>query len=118
MPGIGGEKDKEKVYKTPEWPRPGQMSCAWGLYEPFPFSSNKILRVLYERYKDAEEDADGSHEIRKTDIIFGMDNEWHPLRVIIGDSRPRPISKKGEERQIARQAIKKLTPRERKALGI
>ena len=117
MPGYPPEPDLTKVHETPEWPRPGQVSKAWGLFTPGHWGHHWLER-LYQRHRDAKEDATGSYSIREVDIIFGLDGKWHATRFTMGPSVPRAQSKKGEERDVAAAARRKLTRREQKALGI
>jgi len=118
MPVYPPDPDTSKVHKAPEWPRPGQVATAWGLFSPGHWG-DYWLEGLYERYQDAHEDATGSFTIREVDIIFGLDGRWYATRFRFGaPGVPRAQSKKAEEREVARCARAKLTDRERKALGL
>jgi hypothetical protein len=103
MPVYPQDPDTSKVHHIPEWPRPGQMAVAWGLFSPGHWGAY-WLDGLYERYKDAKEDATGSFTIREVEVIFGLDEKWHAVRHRFGEPQPRTQSKKAEEREVACRA--------------
>lgn len=109
----------DRVYDTLEWPRPGQIARAWGLFSPMS-SGGLWMEGIYERYADAEEDGTGTgnYHISVVEIMFGTDEEWHVLRTRLHNTPPRPMSKKGAKRVVAARARSKLTKAEKEALGI
>jgi len=105
------ESESKRVYTIPEWPRPGQIAEAWGL-----FDGDGSLTGVYTTHRGAWQDANGTHNIREVQIMYGLDDVWHAIR---GYRVPVwKTSRLQYEAELARRAREKLTSEEQRVLGI